>query len=103
MRGGPNGAERSRPLTPCPGRHLVGRRCAHGAVLSHSFPVHARGFSRGCSPLRREVIMTPPMPRKAKPAFGAKAAFVRAHPSISAGELVTLAEQEGMSLTVGHI
>ena len=47
--------------------------------------------------------MTPPMPRKAKPAFGAKAAFVRAHPSISAGELVTLAEQEGMTLTVGHI
>ena len=43
------------------------------------------------------------MPRKAKPAFGAKAAFVRAHPSISAGELVTLAEQEGMTLTVGHI
>jgi hypothetical protein len=43
------------------------------------------------------------MPRKAKPAFGAKAAFVRAHPSTPAGELVQLAEQEGLTLTVGHI
>src|SRR5262245_33096253 len=43
------------------------------------------------------------MPRKAKHAFGAKAAFVRAHPSTPAGELVELAEQEGMTLTVGHI
>ena len=43
------------------------------------------------------------MPRKAKHAFGAKAAFVRAHPSTAAGELVELAAQEGMSLTVGHI
>jgi hypothetical protein len=43
------------------------------------------------------------MPRKAKPAFGAKAAFVRSHPSTPAGELVQLAEQEGLSLTVGHI
>jgi hypothetical protein len=43
------------------------------------------------------------MPRKAKHAFGAKAAFVRAHPSVGAGELVELAAQEGMSLTVGHI
>ena len=43
------------------------------------------------------------MPRKAKPAFGAKAAFVRSHPSTPAGELVQLAEQEGLTLTVGHI
>lgn len=43
------------------------------------------------------------MPKKAKHAFGAKAAFVRAHPSTPAGELVQLAEQEGMSLTVGHV
>lgn len=43
------------------------------------------------------------MPRKAKHAFGAKAAFVRAHPSTPAGDLVELAEQQGMSLTVGHI
>jgi hypothetical protein len=43
------------------------------------------------------------MPRKAKHAFGAKAAFVRSHPSTPAGELVQLAEQEGLTLTVGHI
>ena len=43
------------------------------------------------------------MPRKAKHAFGAKAAFVRAHPSTPAAELVQLAEQEGLTLTVGHI
>lgn len=43
------------------------------------------------------------MPRKAKHAFGAKAAFVRSHPSTPAAELVQLAEQEGLSLTVGHI
>ena len=43
------------------------------------------------------------MPRKAKHAFGAKAAFVRSHPSTPAGELVQLAEQEGLTLTVWHI
>jgi len=43
------------------------------------------------------------MPRKAKHAFGAKAAFVRSHPSTPASELVQLAEQEGLTLTVGHI
>lgn len=43
------------------------------------------------------------MPRKAKHAFGAKAAFVRSHPSTPAGELVQLAEQAGLTLTVGHI
>jgi hypothetical protein len=47
--------------------------------------------------------MSRAMPRKAKHAFGAKAAFVRAHPSTPAAELVQLAEQEGMALTVGHI
>lgn len=43
------------------------------------------------------------MPRKAKQPFGAKAAFVRAHPSLSASELIALAEQEGLTLTAGHI
>lgn len=43
------------------------------------------------------------MPRKAKQPFGAKAAFVRAHPTTPPAELVQLAEQDGMTLTVGHI
>ena len=43
------------------------------------------------------------MPRKAKHAFGAKAAFVRSHPSVSPAELVQLAEEQGLTLTVGHI
>jgi hypothetical protein len=43
------------------------------------------------------------MPRKAKQPFGAKAAFVRAHLSTPPNELVKLAEQEGITLTVGHI
>jgi len=43
------------------------------------------------------------MPRKAKQPFGAKAAFVRAHLSTPPNELVKLAEQEGITLTIGHI
>lgn len=43
------------------------------------------------------------MPKKAKPAFGAKAAFVRNNPTVPAQEVVELAKKHGLQLTVGHV
>ena len=43
------------------------------------------------------------MANKTKSPHGSKATFVRSNPSIAAGELVKLAKQQGMTLTVGHI
>jgi hypothetical protein len=43
------------------------------------------------------------MPRKSKQPLGSKAAFVRANPAATAREIVELGEQQGISLTVGHV
>jgi hypothetical protein len=43
------------------------------------------------------------MARKSKLPLGSKAAFVRANPGATAREIVELGEQQGMSLTVGHV
>ncbi len=43
------------------------------------------------------------MANKSKAAHGSKATFVRANPTLAAPELVKLAKQQGMSLTVGHV
>lgn len=43
------------------------------------------------------------MSKKSKPPFGAKAAFVRANPSLSAQDIVLAAKKQGLPLTVGHV
>ena len=43
------------------------------------------------------------MARKSKLPLGSKAAFVRANTAATAREIVELGEQQGMSLTVGHV
>jgi hypothetical protein len=43
------------------------------------------------------------MARKSKQPLGSKAAFVRANPDATAREVVELGEQQGISLTVGHV
>jgi hypothetical protein len=42
------------------------------------------------------------MPRR-KLQLGAKAAFVRSNPNLSAQELVSAAKKQGMALTAGHV
>jgi hypothetical protein len=49
------------------------------------------------------VINGPPMANKSKAPHGSKATFVRANPTLAAPELVKLAKQQGISLTVGHV
>jgi hypothetical protein len=43
------------------------------------------------------------MPKNSKLPLGAKAAFVRANPTATAQEIVTLGKKQGISLTVGHV
>jgi hypothetical protein len=43
------------------------------------------------------------MANKSKAPHGSKATFVRANPSLAAPELVKLAKQQGITLTVGHV
>lgn len=49
------------------------------------------------------MILPPGMAKKDKPPQGAKAAFVRNHPNLKAQEIVELAKQQGITLTVGHV
>jgi hypothetical protein len=43
------------------------------------------------------------MANKSKAPHGSKATFVRANPSVAAPELLKLAKQQGIALTLGHV